>query len=1099
MSRFKLVLVSFLFAAAWIGQPVATAQQDTDALVAGFTTPPDSAKPHAWWHWMNGNVSKAGITLDLESMKRVGIGGVHIAHAGRNIPKGPIIYATPEYQEMVEFAVKEAQRLDMDVVFFNCPGWSSSGGPWVKPEQSMKVLAYTQTQATGGQELSLTLKQPDSNLDFYRDAFVIAFPTPQTDSRVPSFNNGGTPARGGVGGGPATRPARSADANSTPIDPAKVVDLTKSIDSQGRLTWRAPAGDWTILRIGFTTNGTKNHPAPEGGSGLEIDKFSKEALDAHFEAFFGPLYEPLKPLIAKGKVGALIDSYEVGNQNWTDQFPQEFKKRRGYDMTAYMPVMAAGRVVGSVDVSQRFLWDVRKTQAELMDENYYAHFTELCRKHGMKSYFEPYHTSNFDELTAGTFADVPMGEFWQGPSIHASIKLVASATHLNGQVVTAAESFTSQTRWTESPYSLKAMGDVMWTQGLNKIVFHEYALQADPDPSAAPGMTLGPYGGHFNRNNTWWEQGKAWMQYLSRSQFLLQQGLFTGDLVYFCGENSPVVNPDPDRLDPQPPRGYAADTIDPVTLRTRVKIVDGKITFSDGLTYRLLVLPGSIPPPVAGRGPGPSAPEGLTMSVETIRNLHDLVSAGMTLVVGGPKPAKTPSLSGYPTADAEVNRLASDIWGDMNGTTVTEHALGKGHVYWGVPLASILEKLGAKPDFQMTSRSGNANINYIHRHINATPGSADADIYFVANRGQKSEDLVCTFNVIGKRPEFWDSCTGQIKSALVYDSSNSQTRVPLQLEPSGSMFVVFRSPEPANVLHMVAILKGDTVLAGTDALLDATSPTDPVQAVPEGEGGPGGRGNATPLPVPPPPPVHPIELTGAPADQLLAWEDGAYTLRTSTGQSSSISVSGLGQPREIAGPWHVAFAPNLGAPPQATFEKLISWSDHPDKGIKYFSGTATYTNQFTVSADDISGSTHLFLDLQRVQVVAQVFVNGKDLGILWKLPFRVDLTDAVHPGDNDLVVKVTNLWPNRLIGDEQLPAENEYTPSRPGAVINKMPDWYTQNLPKPPGTGRIAFAVWNHWRADEKLLESGLIGPVQLRLARRVTAGNGPSTASPRQ
>ena len=217
-----------------------------------------------------------------------------------------------------------------------------------------------------------------------------------------------------------------------------------------------------------------------------------------------------------------------------------------------MPAMAAGRVVGSVDQSQRFLWDVRKTQAELMDEYYYDHFTELCHQHQMKSFFEPYDNGNFDEMVAGRSADMPMAEFWQGQANQRSVKLVASVMHMNGQPIMGAESFTSQSRWTEYPYSLKALGDFMWTQGLNRFVFHRYAMQ--PNPTALPGMTMGPWGGHFDRTNTWFEQGKAWLQYAARSQFLLQQGLFVGDVLYFAGEDSPVRNPDESRLDPAPPR-----------------------------------------------------------------------------------------------------------------------------------------------------------------------------------------------------------------------------------------------------------------------------------------------------------------------------------------------------------------------------------------------------------------------------------------------------------------------------------------------------------------------------------------------------------------
>ena len=1036
-----------------VGATVARGQQ-ADPLAAGFASPPDAARPHTWWHWMNGNVSKAGITLDLEAMKRVGIGGAHLAQVGTGIPKGPVPYDSPEMDDCVRFAIHEADRLNMDLCMFNCPGWSSSGGPWIKPENSMKVLVFTETRAAGGQKFSGALAQPTATQGFYRDAYVIAYPTPAGDERIPNFNNGRGAARGrGAANAPATEPG-------APIDPAKVVDLSKDMDSQGELNWDAPAGDWTILRIGYTTNGTTNHPAPDGGTGLEVDKFSKEALDVHFNAFFGKFFDAMKPLASRGKMAALIDSYETGLQNWTDHFPEEFKKRRGYDMLPYMPLMAMGRVVGSVDQSHRFLWDVRKTQGELMDEYYYGHFSELCHQHGMLAYTEPYDNGNFDEMIAGSYADMPMAEFWQGQANQRSIKLVASVMHMNGKPIMGAESFTSQSRWTESPYSLKALGDFMWTQGLNKMVFHRFAMQPNPDPSVFPGMTMGPWGGHFDRTNTWFEPGRAWMQYLTRSQFLLQQGVFVGDLVYFAGEDSPVRNPDGSRLNPAPPQGYGYDTIDTQTMKNRVKIVDGKITLPDGLAYRVFVLPPNIH----------------TMSAETMQNLHDLVAAGMTLVVNESRPGKSPSLMNYPTADEMVARLAGDLWGNMDGEKVTEHAFGKGRVYWGVPLATVLrEKLHAAPDFDFTSRSGNADINYIHRHV---AGNSPAEIYFVANRGQKPEELVCTFNVAGRQPEFWDAISGQKVMASVYDQVDSRTRVPIMFAPSGSMFVVFRSPAPAS--SIVSISAGGTVLGSVDPLSENTRPATPAGVFP--------RGAQLPLALPKPEDPAPLEIGEA---ESVAWQNGRYTLRTSQGQSRDLEVTGIAAPLEVSGPWHVTFPPPRGAPAEATFEKLISWPDSPDAGIKYFSGTATYRRKLTVPAAMITGPNRLFLDLGRVQVIAQVAINGKDVATLWTLPFRTDITDFVHAGDNDLEIRVTNLWPNRLIGDEQLPPENAYIgpggrgPNGTRGTTNsiaQMPEWYIKGEAKPAG-GRITFTTWHHWNAGDALLESGLIGPVTLRSA----------------
>jgi hypothetical protein len=903
----------------------------------------------------------------------------------------------------------------------------------------MKVLTTSGTLVTsdGSKKVEVALPQPTSQRNFYRDAIVLAFPTQSAEAQITNFRvKAGFP--GARGGGPAASPVSG-------IDPASIRDISKNMNGQGHLSWDAPAGNWTILRIGYTTTGAQNSPGPTGGEGLECDKFDRAAIEFHFNHYLGELFDSIKPLATKGRAGILIDSYERGLQNWSANFPQEFQKRRGYDLKPYLLTMT-GRVVGNTDVSERFLWDVRKTQAELMEEYYYGRFAELCHAHDMKAFIEPYDPGNFDEMAAGAYADMPMGEFWQDSANHHSIKLVASVAHVNGRPITGAESFTSSQRpWGEYPYSLKALGDFMYTQGLNRIILHSFAMQ--PHPTVAPGVTMGRWGGFFERTNTWYSQGSVWLQYLARCQYLLQQGSFTADLLYFAGEDSPARAPEASALNPAPPQGYAFDTIDPGAIIKRLKVQNGRIVLPDGMTYRVFVLP--------------SRP---AITVEVLRRIHDMVGDGMPLVVAGPKPESTPSLSGYPDADKEVRRLADELWGDLNGTTATEHTFGKGRVFWGQPLPDVLGKLGVKPDFEVSSHFSDATINYIHRRIGGN------DAYFIANRKYRSEDLVCTFRVNGKLPEFWSADTGRIVPAAVYEFADGRVRVPIRLDPAGSLFVVFRSAAPARRLG--AIVKDNTSAVTAE-------PVQPADRSPQVSGMP------TTLEEPPM-----MNIVGDAKGTVLIWQNGTYSLWDSMGRASTTKISIIGQPVEIAGPWHLMFPPNLGAPSEVALDKLISWPEHSDNGVKYFSGTATYTKQIDIPADATAGGKRLCLDLGRVMVLAEVLVNGQDLGILWKTPYEVDITDAVHPGNNDLEIQVTNLWPNRLIGDEQLPPENEYGTAggAPGSgglgAVRQMPGWYVQGQPKPGG--RITFTTWQHFTKDSPLLESGLIGPVRLRSAVRL-------------
>ena len=895
-------------------------------LEEAFRNPPSTAFARTWWHWMNGNISEIGITRDLEAMKRVGCSGFQIFQVGSGIAKGPVDYGSPQHIHLLQHAAREANRLGLEFAMHNCPGWSSSGGPWITPELSMQVVTWSETLVAGGRSVDVTLREPPARQNYYRDAMVLAIPSAPGEDAQPlkvTSNSGpvqpaalnGDPSagvevtafllleyaepvearsvaifgsappatnagRGGGGGGggrgfaaslgvsleasddgvqfrkvadlaavPApgrggpldypltanfaatrakyfrvvtTGPRRVAAVrlSATPglanfavkanyggsrgmgaqaaaaqaetpaggfLQTSAVVDVTRFMDHQGRLQWQAPSGNWTVLRIGHTTTGAINSPGPDGGVGLECDKFSKEAYEFHFTQFFGKLFPVIEPLAAKGMAGAIIDSYETGLQNWTARFPQEFQKRRGYDLKPYMPAML-GRVVGSPEVSDRFLWDIRKTHAELMQEYYYGTFQEQCHKHGMKSFIEPYDPGNFDEMPTGQYADMVMGEFWLGQPNQHSIKLVSSVGHIYDKKIIGAESFTGQSKWQEHPYCMKTTGDFMYAQGLNNYVFHRYCHQ--PHPDVAPGMTMGPWGWFFDRTNTWFEKSPGWLKgYVARAQNMLRQGAFVGDLLYFTGEDSPQVSPAEAQLKPPPPAGYDWDTIDAGAILTRVKIENGRIVLPNGIHYRVMVLR-----------------ENARLSLALLRKIRDLVDDGMVLVVNS-KPSQIPGLTNYPASDTEVRQIASEMWGDLDGVRHTTRHVGKGRIFWGEPMPELLAQLGVAPDLEFTAKSADAPIHWIHRRV------GDAEVYFIANRRRQSEDLVCTFRVNGKQPEFWDAATGEIAKVATYEEADGRTRVPLRLDPAGSIFVVFRAPSPSRRIQQIS--RDGTMVATT--------------------------------------------------------------------------------------------------------------------------------------------------------------------------------------------------------------------------------------------------------------------------------------------
>ena len=627
----------------------------------------------------------------------------------------------------------------------------------------------------------------------------------------------------------ATPPVSAADA----VSKSDVVDLTSKLRADDTLDWTPPAGNWVVLRFGYSLLGITNHPATAEATGLEVDKLNGGYVKNYMNSYLDS-YKETVGADYMGKRGiryVITDSWEAGSQNWTDDMIAQFKKRRGYDPLPWMPVLT-GQVVESAEASDKFLWDFRKTIADLTADEHYGQVEASLKERGMGHYGESHESGRAfiaDGMEVKKLDDIPMSAMWtQVPGVNAEQygynaddRESASVAHIYGQNLAAAESLTAAASpWAWSPATLKPTADQELLNGINRFVIHESAHQ--PLVGKAPGLTLGPFGQWFNRNETWAEQAGVWVNYLARSSYLLQQGRFAADVIYFYGEDSNLTAIFGDKS-PDVPTGYGFDYINADGLIHELSVADGQITTKSGINYRLLALD----------------PYSKHMSLPVLRAIHKLVEQGA--VVAGEKPTDTPSLA---DDAAEFKKLNDELFGDGTGM----HTVGKGKVYAGQNAEAVLKALSVAPDFDHTKPESDTRILFVHRKL------ADGDIYFLDNRNDRDEKVDASFRVTGKAPELWYAETGKSEPAS-YNIADGRTTVPLHFEPWGTLFVVFRKATKATSRTLPKVV--ETQLATVD------------------------------------------------------------------------------------GSWNVSFQPGRGAPASIRLDKLASWSDNADTGVKYFSGTGT--------------------------------------------------------------------------------------------------------------------------------------------------------------
>ena len=1067
-----------------------------DALFDRFSNPPTDARPGVWWRWIDGKISKAGITADFEAMNRMGI---HQIEFNGQIGNSKLAMLSPEWMDYFEHALRESSRLGILIHVVPATGWGY-GGPWVGPADAAKKLVFTEIQVSGTGSAGIQLPHPETIGTWYRDLAVVAFPTSATAPLPPlkvtasateggyvnepywppenvadgdpftdwRFTQGwpGDPAwiqlayaeaadfvavffmnleGAGVRSGrldasmdgtnwefvadvalkmgakekvdiPKTRarflrltvtaaydaeirlagmiPLRDGDefnprpgikwwrlksANSGVfyyppegtavyheryagwVEPdatsSQVRELTNFLNADGTLRWEAPPGRWCVLRFGVTLEG---QTARTTDTGYEPDMFDPGTADLIFDKTIIKMMQASPSGTAPVINGVFCDSWEIGadrkgqQPNWSRDFRERFKKLRGYDLLPYLPVLAR-KIIDGVDPSDRFLWDFRLTLGDCYLE-WYARLTEIAHARGIETIAQcGYGTCplpSIDGLAAFGRVDNPQGEIWTDATMERlyptidSVQEAASAANIYGKKRVSAESLTAGDGYKQAPSFFKQILDPQFCRGMNNSFVEVWSLQ--PSLTAKPGIWNWEV---IDRNMTWWNYSRGFLDYIARCQALLTQGKTVADVLYYYGEGTDLFVPSREFLSPALPDGYAFDFINAEVLVRELVFADGRLRVPSGGSWRYLVLPSRV---------------NWEASATVLRKLEALVRSGATII--GPEPGPPPGLAATLRDEEETKNFATMLW---SGPAQA------GRVSPSSDLASVFALDRLHPDFSFTPEAPGADprvrLDWIHRRM-----EDGADVYFIVSLSDSPVAARCTFRVADRAPEWWNPVSGETRSLKAFRRLEGRTEVPLEFAPFESTFVVFRNPG--------------------------------------------------------------MEASGVADD-------------------SSVNFPRWKTVAAIKGPWEVRFDPVWGGPAEpVSMPELEDWTANSDAGIRYYSGTAVYSTTFDLPSE----AGPLTLDLGRVEVIASVRVNGKELGDVWCAPWQVDLPpQSLKAGTNRIEISVANLWINRLIRDANLPPAQRLT------------------------------STDGYWRfsKDETLRPSGLLGPVLLKTPLRRNTG----------
>ena len=577
-------------------------------------------------------------------------------------------------------------------------------------------------------------------------------------------------------------------AENTIIKSSNIINLTDKMTSEGKLTWDVPEGNWTVVRFGHINMRLTNKPAMPESTGWESSKLDKIAIENHLRnGMIGQMIKDGGP-IGDGKLqGLLIDSWESHVPTWTinseDMFT-EFESRRGYSMKNYLPA-TMGYIVESLEETTKFLRDLRQTMDDVYIENFFKHFATVAHDMGADVYTEGAggEVLPIDPMRYYGVSDIPMTEFWypKAPSNQNTyakpIYNAASATHLYNKPKLAAEACTQVgVKWNEHPFSVKYLIDHNFTKGVNHLVFHTFSHT--PQKEVFPGSSFGGnIGFPFVRQQTWWKQMPEFIVYLARNQYMLQQGEYVADVLWYYGDQFERPPFDLDYF----PKGYRFDYLNEEILQTKLLVKDGKINVKEAGNYRIITLRDS-----------------KEMLLSTAEKLKELVLKGAVIL--GDKPESSPSLMDDENDLLALAAISNELWGTSKSGV---KKVGLGKVFWGKTIDEVLQAESIEPDVSVPE---NLPITWIHRKTN------DADIYFISSTSDKYLDTSLSFRVENAYPQLWNAFTGEQQNAMVWSKENNRINVAISFDPSGSAIVVFPKGEKEPYCKSID-LNGKTIVS----------------------------------------------------------------------------------------------------------------------------------------------------------------------------------------------------------------------------------------------------------------------------------------------